>query len=142
MILSWSISAGSLPPGLSLGSSGAISGTPTTAGAYSFIVQATDQKTGFVGRHRYVLQVSLAITPATLTAGTHGTPYSQQLTATGAVGAVAWSITSGALPGGVTLSATGLIAGTPAATGSYTFTVLAVDAGNNWAKLAYTWTVN
>jgi len=38
----WSISAGSLPPGLSLSSSGVISGTPTTAATYTFTAQVTD----------------------------------------------------------------------------------------------------
>src|SRR5215831_502078 len=41
----WSISAGSLPPGLSLGtSSGAITGTPATAGTYNFTVRVVDRK--------------------------------------------------------------------------------------------------
>jgi hypothetical protein len=39
----WSISAGSLPPGLNLStSSGSISGTPTTAGTFSFTTKVTD----------------------------------------------------------------------------------------------------
>ena len=39
----WSVSGGSLPPGLTLNSStGVLSGTPTTAGLYSFTVQVTD----------------------------------------------------------------------------------------------------
>jgi hypothetical protein len=41
---SWSISAGQLPPGLSLAPSppASISGTPTTAGTFTFTVQVTD----------------------------------------------------------------------------------------------------
>jgi hypothetical protein len=39
---SWSVSAGSLPPGLSLSSSGTISGTPAEAGTYSLTIQAAD----------------------------------------------------------------------------------------------------
>jgi YVTN family beta-propeller protein len=41
----WTLAFGSLPPGLSLSGSGSISGTPTTAGSYSFTVQATDSST-------------------------------------------------------------------------------------------------
>ncbi|NBS14983.1 MAG: hypothetical protein EBT57_09325, partial [Verrucomicrobia bacterium] len=42
-ILTWSISAGSLPPGLSiLPGSGVISGTPTASGAYTFTAKVTD----------------------------------------------------------------------------------------------------
>jgi hypothetical protein len=43
----YSVSVGALPAGLSLNSStGALTGTPTTAGAYSFTIQATDSSTG------------------------------------------------------------------------------------------------
>jgi VCBS repeat-containing protein len=43
----YSVSAGLLPAGLSLdASSGALTGTPTTAGAYSFTIQTTDSSTG------------------------------------------------------------------------------------------------
>ncbi len=38
----WSIASGALPAGLALSSAGAITGTPTTAGAYQFSVQVTD----------------------------------------------------------------------------------------------------
>ncbi|MEV8638150.1 hypothetical protein AB0395_41505 [Streptosporangium sp. NPDC051023] len=41
--LTWSVSAGSLPPGLTLNAStGVLSGTPTTTGSYPFTVQVTD----------------------------------------------------------------------------------------------------
>ncbi len=56
---------------------------------------------------------TLTITPGTLTDGTLGVAYSQQLTAVGAVGTVTFVLASGSLPPGVTLSATGLLAGTP-----------------------------
>lgn len=39
----WYLSGGGLPLGLSLSSSGVISGTPTTAGTYTFTVAAVDQ---------------------------------------------------------------------------------------------------
>ncbi len=38
----WSIISGSLPPGLSLDTSGNITGTPTTPGTYNFTVQVVD----------------------------------------------------------------------------------------------------
>ena len=40
--ITWSLLSGSLPTGLSLSSGGAITGTPTVVGAYSFIVRATN----------------------------------------------------------------------------------------------------
>ena len=42
MSYTWAITAGSLPPGLSLNASGTITGTPSLAGTYNFTVQATD----------------------------------------------------------------------------------------------------
>jgi Putative Ig domain/Abnormal spindle-like microcephaly-assoc'd, ASPM-SPD-2-Hydin/Immunoglobulin domain/Protein of unknown function (DUF1565) len=39
---SWSVASGALPAGLALSSSGAISGTPTTAGASTFTAKVTD----------------------------------------------------------------------------------------------------
>jgi hypothetical protein len=43
----WSVSAGQLPPGLSLSAAGAITGTPTTAGTFSFtatVVSGTENR--------------------------------------------------------------------------------------------------
>lgn len=55
--LTWSVSSGSLPAGLSLNASGTISGTPTTAGDFSFAVQATD---GYLTDSRtFSIQISL-----------------------------------------------------------------------------------
>ena len=42
MSLLWSLVAGGLPPGLSLGSDGTISGTPTRSGTYLFTVEVAD----------------------------------------------------------------------------------------------------
>jgi hypothetical protein len=43
----WAITAGSLPPGTSINSStGAITGTPTTAGTYAFTIRLTDSASG------------------------------------------------------------------------------------------------
>lgn len=47
----WSVSSGSLPPGLSLSSSGVISGTPTTAGTFNFTIQVTDSSMGMAFLH-------------------------------------------------------------------------------------------
>jgi hypothetical protein len=67
----YSISAGSLPPGLSLSSSGVLSGTPTAAGKYSFTITVHDNsKTPITGTQDYTLdidQVSLSITAANST---------------------------------------------------------------------------
>jgi Putative Ig domain len=72
----------------------------------------------------------LAILTSTLPAGVAGLPYSQSLAVTGGTAALTWSLTAGALPGGVTLSAaTGLLSGTPTASGTFRFSVSVVDSG-------------
>lgn len=61
-------------------------------------------------------------------AGTFGQAYNASFSQTGALGAPSYAITSGALPGGLTLSSAGTISGTPTATGTFNFTVTVSDA--------------
>ena len=72
------------------------------------------------------------------------TPYSVTLAATGGTGPYSWSVAAGALPRGLSLSASGLIAGTPSQSGSFSFTVSARDASSamRTATRAYKLTVN
>jgi len=139
--VSWSIGSGTLPAGLVLNSStGLISGTPALAGFYTFIVQVLDSQ-GQSAQRQYTVGIFsvLTIAPQTLPSGAVGTAYSQQLTVTGAAGAVSWSIGTGTLPAGLTLnSATGLISGTPALAGAQTFTVNALDSLEQSAQRQYT----
>ena len=59
--------------------------------------------------------------------GAVGTAYSETLLAEGAVG-IEWNVSSGELPDGITLAVNGTLSGTPAAGGTYTFTVRASNA--------------
>jgi hypothetical protein len=71
----------------------------------------------------------LAITTTALGAGTPGSTYSQALQAIGGAPGYTWSITSGQLPAGLTLTpSTGLITGVPRASQSSTFTVTVADS--------------
>src|SRR5213083_2975989 len=80
--------------------------------------------------------------PAALAAGMMGADYSVTLAVQSPPGAPTWSITSGALPGGLTLgTATGVLSGVPEASGTFTFTVRA-DAGGRQGFQAFTLTVN
>ena len=122
---------GTLPPGLTFNASGTfLSGTPTTAGNYSFAIQANDSAGAAASRmFTIAINLSLAITVASpLPAGTAGVAYSQTLSSTGGALPVIWSIVAGVLPSGLTLTGAGVLSGTPAvATGSI-FTVQIVDA--------------
>jgi large repetitive protein len=131
----FSILSGSLPPGLSLAKSGLISGTPTQGGAYSFWVELSDQNPPSASwcvpsdaqRQLTITVVTgLSIEQNSLKPAATNTPYNVQLTATGG-GSQVWSVKSGQLPAGLTLSSSGLISGTPTATGDSTFVVQVTD---------------
>ena len=128
----WSITSGSLPPGLNLNSSsGAITGTPTTAGTFSFTAQAKDSSPTpqAATASASVLTVNLLqITTTSLPDPQVQTSYSATLTASGGMLPYVWSISSGSLPPGLSLdSSTGVISGVPTSTGSYAFTVEVSD---------------
>ena len=74
-----------------------------------------------------------AITAETLPNGAVGTAYEQTLSATGDA-PFRWTVESGSLPNGLTLSANGVISGTPTVTGSYDFTVMATNDGGSDTK--------
>jgi len=139
--VTWSIATGTIPPGLTIGSTtGIISGTATTSGNYSFTIQAVDSMTR-QGLRTYSVQVlnPLPITPTTVPNGTVGTAYSQTLAAGWATGAVNWGIGAGALPPGLALGAsTGAITGIPTTPGSYAFTVTATDSLTQTGQRSYT----
>ena len=64
--------------------------------------------------------------------------YSQSVATSGGLAPIAFAITSGALPTGLTLNAnTGAITGTPTAAGAYTFTVTATDANATTASKSF-----
>jgi uncharacterized protein YhjY with autotransporter beta-barrel domain len=85
--------------------------------------------------------VAVTVNPATLPNGTFDAPYSQALSATSANGATApytFSVSAGALPGGLTLSGAGVLSGTPTAAGSFNFTVQATSSNGFSGTRAYT----
>ena len=131
----WAMASGTLPPGLTISTSGAngvISGTPTTLGTTSFKVQVTDSQTPTaavdIAAESITVNPTLSISTTSLTSGSVGVPYSGTLTAVGGVPPYTWSLTSGSLPAGLTLSTSGFITGTPTAQGTQTFTVQVSDS--------------
>jgi hypothetical protein len=84
----------------------------------------------------------VTVDPASIAAGTAGTPYSQAFTQSGGAGTITWSLT-GALPNGVTFNtATGVLSGTPTQTGNFPITVTATDANGCLGSRGYTLVVN
>jgi hypothetical protein len=145
--LVWTVSSGSLPPGLSLSRDGIISGTPTTFGSYSLTIQLTDTAPDYgvnTATKAFTVIISAAV-PVTITnnptlaVGTVGVAYTQQMTATGGVPPYTWNVESGALPGGVTLNpAKGQISGTPKGTGTFSFQLSATDQSGGKAFGTFT----
>jgi regulation of enolase protein 1 (concanavalin A-like superfamily) len=131
--VAWSIASGALPSGVGIDAvTGIIAGTPTMWGTFTAAVQVRDASNGAVASASVTIVVAptpIVITSGTLAAGTVNVPYSTTLTAAGGTGAAAWSIVNGSMPAGLTLSAAGLISGTPTTAGTATFTVQASDAG-------------
>lgn len=126
----FSIATGSLPAGLSLNAvSGVISGTPTTATAYSFALRATNTAGSATGATiaGTVAGIAPSVPAGTLGALLVGTPKSTAYTSTGTP-APTFSIFSGALPTGLTMSAAGAITGTPTVAGAYSFVVRASNS--------------
>lgn len=135
----WTVSSGSLPSGLTLASSsGQISGTPGSAGTFSFTIQVTDSSSPAQTASKS-LSVAIAssapgpvsITTSSLANGQMGTAYSATLAATGGKSPYSWSVTTGSLPAGLALAAsTGTISGTPSQSGTFSFTVQVTDASS------------
>ncbi len=135
----WSVASGALPGGLSLdAASGQLSGTPTAAGSFSFGVSATDASPQTASATFSITIVpKLTITSTSpLAGGTVNTPYSAQLGATGGNPPYTWSIQSGALPGGLSLGAAGVISGTPTTAGSFSATIQVADKTTPTAQTA------
>lgn len=138
----FAVSSGTLPAGLILNAAtGSITGTPTTAAASNFTITATDAG-GCLASRAYTITIAspecpvITVNPSTIPPGAVGAPYSQAITATGGTAPYTFTITSGALPTGLSLnSATGVISGVPLQPGLFNFTVRATDAnGCNGAR--------
>jgi hypothetical protein len=74
---------------------------------------------------------TVVVTTTSLPNAPLGVPYSQALQVTGGAAPYTWATLTGSLPTGLTLSAAGVISGTPTVAGTYTFTVKATDSGSN-----------
>jgi thermolysin len=115
--------------GLSLAADGLLSGTPVDTGVISFTARVSDQ--GGDSREKpysFTINPVVTITTDSLPAGVMGQTYSHQLVSTGGTGTITWSDKNNNLSGtGLSLSADGLLSGTPVDTGTVNFTARAQD---------------
>jgi hypothetical protein len=125
----WMLADGSLPAGLALDPSGAIAGMPTAAGTFGFTVQVASAGTSATRAFTLDIAAPLQITSTTpLPRGIVGQHYHAALTVTGGNASNQWSLAAGALPAGLTLSETGVIAGTPTAIDTAEFELRVANA--------------
>jgi hypothetical protein len=133
----WTVSAGALPAGMVLTSAGVLTGTPTVAGSASFTVMATSGAQNSTQALAVLVDPLLVVTTASLPNDTIAKPYNQTLAVIGGTLAYSWNVQSGTLPPGLTMSASGVITGTPTTAGTYGFTIK-VTSGTQVAARAYT----
>ncbi|HZS56748.1 MAG TPA: putative Ig domain-containing protein, partial [Bryobacteraceae bacterium] len=129
----WAITSGSLPAGLSLNTTaGTITGVSRTAGSSTFTIKVADSSSSSQAvSQAFTISIiaGLTITTTALPNGTSGIPYSASVAAQSGTAPYTWSIAAGALPSGLTLNAaTGIITGTPTASGSFPFTLKVTDS--------------
>ncbi len=146
----WEITNGGLPSGLTMSSSGLVTGTPTASGKtvpWVIVHDLTASEGGYAwcggdnkSERQFVFEAvpGLSIDNQSVPPGTLNQAYSVQFTATsitnlnprqGSPASATWAIQSGSLPQGVSLSSAGVLTGTPTQTGAFTFVVRATGGG-------------
>jgi Putative Ig domain len=140
----FTVTSGTPPPGLTLSGSGVLSGTPTTAGSYSFTVQGEDAN-GYIGTQPYsnvtISNPTPTIAPSTLGPALSNQVYTATLSASGGFAPYTFAVSSGTLPPGLTLWPTGKLAGPPLCPGTWTFAITATDARGNVGTQSYSFIV-
>ena len=149
--LSWTVTAGSsqlTSIGLSLSSTGVLSGSSPTAGTASFSVKVTDSASNSATATLSVtIGTGLTITSGNpLPSGYGGTAYTDTLTSAGGSGSgLSWTVTSGAsqlTAIGLSLSNSGVLSGPSPVAGSASFTVKVTDSASNTATATFSMTIN
>ncbi|WP_432978032.1 putative Ig domain-containing protein [Dactylosporangium sp. CA-233914] len=149
----YTFSASNLPTGLTISSSGVVSGTAGVATRFFATINVTDSK-GVTNSAVVPVNVTtltgLTITSPTFDNADRSSPKGTALSATagttltaassGGTGTVRWSLVQ-TLPTGLSLSATGAITGTPTATGTWQVILKATDGASNTAVFAFRWTI-
>ena len=134
-------SATGLPAGLSVSSTtGAVSGTPTTAGTSTITVTVTDSgaapQTASTSFTLTVSAPALRLAGGTLPSGTVAATYSATVTASGGTPAYTYSATG--LPTALSMSSAGVFSGDSRLAGTFSITVTVRDAAGQTASAVYT----
>lgn len=137
MPFTFSITAGALPPGLTLDTTtGVVSGTPTTQGVYAFTIQVEDAVLATSHVDCSITIDSVLVTCDNPPTAQVGIPYSHFFPASGGTAPYTWVVSAGSLPLGLSLDvATGEVSGTPTTNGVSSFTIMITDAAANTATV-------
>jgi len=135
--LSWTVTAGTLPPGLMLNSGGTLSGTPAAARStpFAFTVTVTDSSmpTPAANSVAYAITISEPPRPSINNTppptATVSSPYSFPFTATHGLAPLVWTPPTAPM-GGLTISSDGILSGTPSTAGIFPITLTVKDALN------------
>jgi hypothetical protein len=161
----WTIVSGSIPPGMTMpsiyGSTATIvAGTPTSQGTFTFTVDnvpftSPGAPPPSQGTYSITvgpplpLAVALPVRGSALLPGTVGTAYADDFALSGGLAPYTWSVAAGHLPPGLALKSPGApsdnnsqLAGTPAAAGTFTFTMKVTDALGDQATQQFSLTVS
>ncbi len=136
----FTVASGGLPPGLTLSSNGLLSGSPTMVGPFAFNILVTDS-TGAASLFTLAQSISsgsLAIVSQGIPSGILNTDYFASLIAAGGSSPYAFTLASGSLPSGITLSPVGTLSGTPGAIGTYPLTFTVKDSAGNSTNANFT----
>ena len=131
----WKLTSGTLPQGLSLASTGVLSGSTAQTGSFNVSFQVTDSSWPVqqIASQQFVLQVtsSVEITTTLIPEITAGSDYNAPMAAVGGTMPYHWSISTGTLPNGISLgSSTGDFTGTTSQTGQFSFSVKLTDSSS------------
>jgi hypothetical protein len=135
----WTLDSGALPPEFSLSDGGLITGTPSATGSYSFSIRFTD-----VARRSDVKSYALTVNSPLLISTTSPLPdsvngtVSSTFSATGGVPPYTWSVSTGALPSGISLASNGALSGTSTVEGTFSFQITVTDSAGNKTARSFT----
>lgn len=147
--ITWLLNLGNLPEGLSLSTSGAITGTPTQVGVFRILVEARDSGNGGVAArdiNAFELEVQdtegFSISTTTLPDAYLDQGYDQSIAATGGEAPYTWRVTEGRVPTGLVTSANPTtnefrIAGQPTEPGVFNFLLAVSDVGGRTTQRAF-----
>jgi hypothetical protein len=135
--LSWTVTAGTLPPGLTLNPDGTLDGTPTAANStpFAFTVTVTDSSTPTPATDSVAYAITITEPPPPSInntpppTATVGSPYSFPFTASDGLAPFVWTSPTAPM-GGMAVSLGGVLSGTPSTAGIFPITLTVIDALN------------